>query len=143
MRDSSIDVLLVEDNDDDVVMIEEGFRGTQGLRLFHVCRNGREALEWLDSACDRTDGRLPGLVLLDIKMPFATGFEFLHEIKTDDRLRHIPVVMLTSSNLPADIVEAYRAGACSYVLKPVGYEQLLQVFDRLANYWTRTSRIPT
>jgi CheY-like chemotaxis protein len=141
MGNEVIEVLLAEDNDDDILMIEEGFAETGLLRVAHVAHNGNEALDQLHSLS--RSARLPGLVLLDINMPLRNGFEVMEAMKLDPTLRHIPVVVLTSSSREADIVRAYASGACSYLNKPMGYDRLLTVVEEFAGYWGRVCRVPS
>jgi CheY-like chemotaxis protein len=137
-----IEILLVDDNDDDIVLLEESFRDSRFLNLMQVVHDGEEAIRYL-----RREGRFhaaktPGLVLLDINMPKMNGFEVLQVMKTDPLLRTIPVVMLTTSTRDEDIARSYEGGACSFVSKPVSFENLKEVIKQFTLYWTLVSVVP-
>ena len=85
---------------------------------------------------------MPGLVLLDIKMPIKGGFEVLQEMKQDESLKQVPVMMLTTSSQEGDVVKSYKYGACSYVQKPTGFESFQKIVNELVFYWTMVSKVP-
>lgn len=138
-----VDILLVEDNDDDVLLIEECLEESRLLNLLTVVRDGEEAMAYLRRQPPFENVSTPGLMLLDINMPRKNGFEVLSEMKSDPKLRHIPVAMLTVSDMDEDIVRSYSAGACSYVRKPVDFERLKDVVKQFELYWTLVSRVPS
>ena len=123
-------ILLVEDNDDDVKLTLRAFKQYKIANEVKVVRDGVEALDFLTSATI-----LPTLVLLDIKLPKIDGLEVLKRIRSDERLRRLPVVMLTSSKEQQDIVEGYGLGANSYIRKPVDFEQFTEAVRQIGNYW--------
>lgn len=131
-------VLLVEDNADDEALVRRVLHKTgRDLRLL-TARDGREALDYLDSI--RPDGRSPGtpmprLVLLDLKMPRLSGTETLREINADPWLRLLPIVVFTSSAEDVDVRECYRLGAASYVRKPIEYEEYARSLASVLDYW--------
>lgn len=137
-----IEVLLVDDNEDDLVLLRQSLEDAPPLKLLHVVRDGDEALEYLQQRGVHAQAARPGLILLDIDMPRKSGFEVLSAMKSDPALRTIPVVMLTSSTRDEDIVRSYGAGACSFVSKPVSFEKLKSVIDRLALYWSQVAVMP-
>lgn len=137
-----IDILVVDDNDDDAVLLEEAFRDSHVLNLVHVARDGVEAMSYLRCEGEFADAARPGLVLLDINMPRKHGFEVLCEVKEDEQLRDIPIVMMTSSKRESDILQAYSAGACSFISKPVDFEKMRRVADHFAMYWTLVVNVP-
>ncbi len=143
MNHQSIELLLVEDNDDDIILIQEAFAEARLLNVMHVVRDGEEALAYLRRQGPYTDAPRPGLILLDISMPKKNGFEVLAELKAEPTLRQIPVVMLTVSQQEADIVQSYATGACSYISKPVEFAQLQEVVKQFELYWTMVSRLPS
>lgn len=134
-------ILLVEDNEDDIVMLQEAFAGVP-LAPFATVRDGDEALAYLRREGKYKDATLPGLILLDIKMPKKNGFEFLREMKADPALRQVPVIMLTTSSREEDVVRSYAEGACSYLQKPIGVMKLQDMARQFALYWTKVSRVP-
>jgi CheY-like chemotaxis protein len=135
-------ILLVEDNDDDVVMLLEAFAGVPLVHLDTV-RDGEEAMAYLRRQGRYKDIHQPGLLLLDIRMPKKDGFGVLREMKADPALRHVPVIVLTTSSREEDILRSYAEGACSYLEKPVGLTRSRNMVQQLALYWTELARVPT
>ena len=118
-----IEIWLIDDDDGHALLVEESLHDA-GLRNGFVrARDGSEGCEWLSEA--ETGGRPhPGLVLLDISMPGVDGFEVLKRIKESPALKHIPVIMLTSTDHPREIQRSYALGASAYIVKPVDFEHL-------------------
>lgn len=142
MNPELLRILLVEDNDDDVVMLLEAFAGVPLVHLDTV-RDGEEAMAYLRRQGRYKDVHPPGLLLLDIRMPKKDGFGVLREMKADPRLRHVPVIVLTTSSQEEDVVRSYAEGACSYLEKPVGLTRSRNMVRQLALYWTELVRVPT
>jgi len=140
---SSIDILVVEDNDDDIILIQEAFAEGKLINRISVVRDGEEALAFLRKEGAHTGAPTPGMVLLDINMPKKNGFEVLADIKADPRLRAIPVIMLTVSDREEDIVRSFEQGACSYIRKPVTLTRFIAVVKEFQLYWSLVSRVPT
>ena len=131
-------VLLVEDNPDDLELAQLAFERGRFANAIDVARDGEEALDRLFSTGpfgdrDKTDA--PRLILLDIKLPLIDGIDVLRTIKGDDRTKHIPVVMLTSSAEDRDLHTCYELGANSYIVKPVDMEQFLKAVQNIGLYW--------
>jgi len=135
-------VLIVEDNDDDVVLIDAAFEEALG-GSYTIVRDGEQAMAYVRHEADYVDATPPDLVLLDINMPRKDGLEVLHEIKHDPELRHLPVIMFTTSSRESDILRCYDEGAASYVVKPMRFEELKATARGLAAYWSSTSRLPS
>lgn len=142
MAVESVELLLVEDNEDDIVLIQEAFAESKLANVTNVVRDGQEALAYLRREGKYKDARRPALILLDINIPKKNGFEVLQEVKADPALRPIPVVMMTASDREEDVVKSYSEGACSYVRKPVDFDRLREVTRHFELYWTMVSRIP-
>ncbi len=138
-----IPILLVEDNDDDVVLIRELFDEQQLVDIIHVAPDGEAALAYLRQQGIYEDAARPNLVLLDINLPKLNGLEVLQIVKQDPNLRHVPVVMLTTSGREEDILQSYQHGASSYIRKPVSMEMLAEVTKQFAIYWARTALLPS
>jgi two-component system response regulator len=128
MRDKY--VLLVEDNPDDVALTLRAFKKSNIINEVIVAKDGEEALELLFS-----DDALPQLILLDLKLPKVDGLEVLRRIRSNERMRMLPVVILTSSREERDIIEGYSLGANSYIQKPVDFEQFIEATRQLSLYW--------
>jgi len=138
-----LEILLAEDNEDDVILVRESLEEVQIVSHVQVARDGVEALEYVRERAKEAAARTRSLlVLLDINMPRMNGFEVLSEMKSSPALKHIPVVMLTTSRREEDLVKSYRIGAASYITKPVNFEIFRDVVTRFALYWTTVSRIP-
>lgn len=140
-----VEILLAEDNARDAEMTQRVLRRHNlGNSLVWV-KDGAEALDYLfcRGAFDgREPAGLPRLVLLDIKMPRVDGIEVLRQVKADARTRAVPVVVMTSSNEEQDVVESYRLGVNSYIVKPVEFGAFAEVVAKIGLYWVVTNRIP-
>ena len=137
-------VLLVEDNDNDAELTLAMLKKCEPAIGVEVVRDGEEALDYLHrrgAYATRPQGD-PVIVLLDLKMPKVTGVEVLREVKSDDKLKCIPVVMLTSSREAQDLRECYRLGANGYVVKPVDAKHFTQAITNIGAYWTATNEPP-
>lgn len=134
-------ILLVEDNPDDVELTIRAFRKNNILNQIHIARDGVEALEWL-AKTDTPSCPLPAVVLLDLKLPKIDGLGVLRAIRAEERTRHLPVVILTSSKEDRDLANGYRLGANSYVRKPVDFGEFLKVALHLGFYWLDLNEVP-
>jgi CheY-like chemotaxis protein len=142
MKREPIKILLAEDNEDDIVLVKEVLEDSDMLKLVRVVRDGEEALAYLRRKGEFIDADQPGLVILDINMPKKNGFEVLDELKSDPKLCQIPVVMLTVTSRDEEVVKAYSKGACSFISKPVDFEEFQTVMAQFALYWTQVALIP-
>lgn len=123
-------ILLLEDDDVDVMTIKRVFKDINLRYKLIVAGNGEEGLAYLDQADE-----LPNLILLDLNMPRMGGIEFLEIIKQDERYKHISVVVLTTSDTPADIRVSYERCAAGYFVKPVDYKQFIEAIRTIEMYW--------
>jgi CheY-like chemotaxis protein len=139
----SIEVLLVEDNPGDVRLTREALRDAKVRNNLHVAADGEEALAFLRREGSHGGAPRPDLILLDLNLPKRDGREVLHEIKADDRLKHIPVVILTTSQAERDILETYRLRANAYVTKPVDLERFLTVVQSIEQFWLQIVKLPS
>jgi CheY-like chemotaxis protein len=131
-------LLLVEDNEDDAFLMVRAMKSAGIDRPLKIISDGQEALNYLsglDPYSPREAYPLPGLILLDIKLPQISGLEVLRWLRSLPQLRHIIVIMLTSSNHPGDVRQAYEFGANSYVVKPASFQQLLEFAQAFKAYW--------
>lgn len=136
--DSLRPILLVDDSDVDVELTLLAFKRTKLANPITVARDGDEALEWVPRW--EASEPLPVVILLDINMPKLNGIEVVRQLKAHPSLRVIPVVMLTSSSFSGDVTAAYLAGANSYIVKPVGFEQTVRVAEQIESYWVVLNR---
>jgi len=141
----AITILCAEDDADDRMLMRDALEESRlGDRLLFV-EDGEELMAYLRRQGQWTDATLsprPGLILLDLNMPRKDGREALREIKQDERLRLIPVVVLTTSSAEADILNSYGIGANSYIVKPVTFDGLVGVMRALGRYWSSTVALP-
>ena len=133
-----IELLLVEDNDDDIDLTREAFAEARIHLNLHVARDGIEALEFLNN----NKNPRPDLILLDLNMPRKDGRETLEEIKAHPEFKRIPVVILTTSEAEKDVISAYDKNANSYIVKPVDFDQFLNVMDTLKEFWFTVVKLP-
>jgi CheY-like chemotaxis protein len=136
-----IEILLVEDNPGDVRLTTEALRDAKVPNKLHVAIDGVEALAFLRREGRHTAAPRPDLILLDLNLPKKTGREVLAEVKRDDRLRHIPVVILTTSQAEQDILESYRLWANAYVTKPVDLDKFFKVVQSIEGFWLENVRL--
>jgi CheY-like chemotaxis protein len=139
-----VEILLVEDNPEDAEMTMRALRKKNLANHVHWVKDGEEALDYLFCSgpyAGRQPGRPPKLVLLDIKMPKVDGIEVLRRVKGSE-LKTIPVVVMTSSNEERDVLESYRLGVNSYIVKPVQFEAFLETVSKIGLYWVLTNRLP-
>jgi two-component system response regulator len=144
-KDGSVDILMVEDNPNDEELTLHAFRKHRIANSVHVVRDGQEALEYIFCTgryADRNIEDRPNVMLLDIKLPLVDGLEVLRRVKQDPRTRTIPVVMLTSSREERDLVESYRLGVNSYIVKPVDFDQFNEAARALGMYWLLLNKPP-
>lgn len=138
-------VLLVEDNPDDVDLITHAFRKVQVPHPLEVVSDGELAIEYLagpPAFKDREQDPLPAVVLLDLKLPRKSGFAVLEWIRENPALRHLPVVVLTSSNQEEDVRRAYELFANSYLVKPVRRDALIDMVQMVSRYWADLNQLP-
>lgn len=140
-----VEILLVEDNPNDVKLAMRAFKTHHIANQIQVVRDGVEALEFIfctERFAHRKIENGPRLILLDLKLPLIDGIEILRRTKADPRTRSIPVVVMTSSKEDRDIVESYKLGVNSYIVKPVDFEQFTDVMKQLGYYWLLLNQSP-
>ena len=130
-------ILLVEDNADDEQLTLRALRQSDIPNMIRVARDGAEAIDFLFG---KDALALPDLVLLDLKLPKISGLEVLQKIRSEDRSRALPVVILTSSDEERDIVKSYDLGANSYIRKPVDFDEFIDAVRQLGMYWLLINR---
>ncbi len=137
-----VEILLVEDNPADVRLTIEGLKEGKVKNNLSVVENGVEALAFLRKQGKYADAVRPDLVLLDLNMPKKDGREVLAEIKADEELRHIPVVVLTTSKAEQDILKAYSLHANCYITKPVDLDQFISIVESIEDFWFTIVKLP-
>lgn len=140
-----IEILLVEDNPDDAgLTIRALKKANLGNKLVHLT-DGAEALDFIFARGKFSDRKIedkPRLILLDLKMPKIDGLQVLRAVKADEMTKHIPVVIMTSSKEDRDIIESYKLGVNSYVVKPVGFDNFSKAVSELGLYWFLLNQPP-
>lgn len=140
-----VEILLVEDNPRDAEMTLRSLRKRNFVNQVHWVKDGAEALDFMfceGAYAARDPNHTLKLVLLDLKMPKVDGIEVLRRLKADARTRATPVVVMTSSNEERDMVDSYRLGVNSYVVKPVNFEAFLDTVSQVGLYWVLANRLP-
>ena len=137
-----VEILLVEDNPGDVRLTQEAFKDAKVLNHLSVVRDGVEALAFLRREGNQTEAPRPDLILLDLNLPKKDGHEVLREIKADEQLRRIPVVILTTSSAQQDILKSYDLHANSYITKPVDLDQFVTVVKTIEDFWLTIVKLP-
>jgi len=137
-----IEILLIEDNPGDVRLTQEVLKEGRIHNTLNVARDGVEALAWLRREGAHADAPPQDLILLDLNLPKLDGREVLAEIKNDSYLRRIPVVILTTSALEADVVSAYELHANAYIIKPVDLVQFEGVIKSIEDFWLSIVKLP-
>jgi CheY-like chemotaxis protein len=139
---TAIEILLVEDNSQDAELTLRALRQAKIANHIHVARDGAEALEILFGDASRGPEVAPKVILLDLKLPKVDGLEVLKRVKSDPLTKLIPVVVLTSSREQNDIVESYRLGVNSYIVKPVDFERFADAVQKAGLYWLLLNQPP-
>jgi CheY-like chemotaxis protein len=141
-RDVPIQILLVEDNSTDVLIAREALREASVPNRLYVVDNGESAIEFLRKGGRYKEVPSPNIVLLDLNIPRKSGREVLAEVKADETLRHIPIIILTTSQNEDDILFAYRNYANAYVTKPLDFHEFQAVLQAIENFWMNYVRFP-
>jgi len=138
-----IDILLVEDNPGDVRLTQEALKEAKVRNNLHVVEDGVEAMAFLKREGEYASAPLPDLILLDLNLPRKDGREVLEEIKQDDRLKRVPVVVLTTSQAEEDILRSYNLHANCYVNKPVDLDEFIKIVKSIEDFWLTIVKLPT
>lgn len=139
---SPIEVLLVEDNPGDVRLMVEALKGAKVNNNLHVVNNGEAAMAFLRKEDDYAGVPTPDLIMLDLNLPKKDGREVLEEIKGDSLLKHIPVVVITTSAAEEDILKSYKLHANCYITKPVNFGQFTKVVQSIEEFWFTVVKLP-
>jgi CheY-like chemotaxis protein len=143
VRTAPVRILVVEDDEGDVLMIREAFEGTGRPRALEVAGDGQEALDFLRIVVEGDPSRRPDVILLDLNMPRVDGHQTLAELKGDESLREIPVVVFTTSRQQSDVRAIYARHANAYVTKPVDLVGFTQAIERIDEFFTEIAALPS
>jgi len=138
----SIEILLVEDNPGDIRLTKEAFKIGKINNNMHVTMDGEEAMDFLNRRGSHTDAPRPDIILLDLNLPKKDGREVLKEIKSDENLKSIPVVILTTSSSEEDILRTYDLHANCYITKPVDLDKFLAIVQMIEDFWLTVVKLP-
>jgi CheY-like chemotaxis protein len=141
-RGDPVEVLLVEDNPGDVRLTSEGLREGKIKNHLSVVSNGVQAMAFLRRQGEYANAPRPDLILLDLNLPLKDGREVLADLKADEDLRRIPVVVLTTSSAEQDIVNSYNLAANAYVTKPLDFDAFVHVVKSIEEFWFSIVRLP-
>ncbi|MBD2306070.1 response regulator [Chroococcidiopsis sp. FACHB-1243] len=144
-RRTTVTILMADDDEDDCMLAREALAESRLANDLYLVRDGEELMDYLHQRGQYTDLKLaprPGLILLDLNMPKKDGREALREIKANPQLKHIPVVVLTTSKAEEDIYRSYELGANSYITKPVTFASLVEVMRTIGKYWFEIVELP-
>jgi len=130
------DILLVEDNTADVYLSKEAMKESSIPYSLHVASDGKEAMSYLLCEGEYAKAERPDIIILDLNLPKKTGLEVLKEIKGNPHLKHIPVVVMTTSNAEQDIENAYAFHANCYITKPIDFDKFSRVIKSIITYWS-------
>ena len=142
---SEIEILLVEDNPNDVEMTLRALKRHNLANHVQVIKDGAEALDYIfvrGTYENRNANDNPSVILLDLKLPKVDGLEVLRQVKSDERTKTIPVVVLTSSREEQDMIKSYKLGVNSYIVKPVDFDKFLDAVGELGLYWLLLNELP-
>ena len=135
-------ILMAEDNPDDILITQRAWKKGLIKNPLHIVNNGEEAIEFLYKKGRYTEAPTPALMLLDLKMPRMDGFEVLSQLKSDNKCKKMPIIVLTSSTRDKDIDRAYDLGCNSYICKPVSFENFIKAVIEIQQYWLFLCKIP-
>jgi CheY-like chemotaxis protein len=138
-----IEVLLVEDDPGDILLIREAFEFNKVHNNLNVVSDGEQALDYLRGVGDYRDATRPDLVLLDLNLPRKDGREVLAEVKSDEALRTIPIVVLTTSEAEEDVLKSYQLHANAYVTKPVDFQRFVSIVRQIDDFFVSVVRLPS
>ena len=142
LEDTIVDILLVEDSVEDAEMAIRALKKSNlANNLLHL-QDGQEALDYMFTDSDESRTQLPRLILLDLKMPKVDGLQVLRRLKSNQRLKRIPVVIMTSSKEESDIVESYDLGVNAYIVKPVDLNQFIKAVTDVGLFWLVLNHVP-
>ncbi|MCB0653639.1 MAG: response regulator [Saprospiraceae bacterium] len=138
-----VNILLIEDNSGDIWLTREAFKQSNKNTNLEVVTDGVEAYNYLKKKDPYQDKPLPDLILLDLNLPKWDGRDVLEKVKTDEDLKHIPIIILTTSNAKKDVINCYKLYANCFITKPVDYESFFLIIQQIEGFWIDTVILPT
>ena len=141
----SVIILMADDDEDDRLLTQDALEENRVTNCLYFVEDGEELMDYLHHRGDYSDSQnspRPSLILLDLNMPRKDGREALKEIKSDPSLRHIPVVVLTTSQAEEDVLKTYELGVSSFITKPVNFASMVRIMKTLGDYWFKIVQLP-
>jgi two-component system response regulator len=138
-----VEILLVEDNPGDIRLTELALRRGKLKNKLNVVKDGIEAIKFLHKEEEYKNSPTPDLILLDLNLPRKNGQEVLKDVKSDNKLKRIPVIILTTSNAEKDIFESYNLNVNAYITKPLDIDKFLEIVSVIENFWLRIVKLPS
>lgn len=135
-------ILLVEDNPTDILLAQEAFKMVDVPHTLHVVKDGVEAIQFLERHNGYTDAPRPDFIFLDLNLPRKSGHEVLRDIKAEEELKKIPVIVLSTSDAPDDVEHAYQNHANCYMVKPTNYDNCIDSLNHLLKFWSNLIKLP-
>lgn len=135
-------ILLVEDNEGDILLTRDALEDRNFIHRISVVKNGKQALDFIFKRGEYAGVEIPDLILLDVNLPLKNGHEVLQRLKGDNRTKHIPVIMLTTSSSEKDVELSYRNHANCYITKPVDMDEFVSVVRTIEEFWLRLAKLP-
>ncbi|MGB7443040.1 MAG: response regulator [Coleofasciculaceae cyanobacterium] len=142
MAAKPVEILLIEDDPGDIMLIKQALRRSQLMLPLNVVNDGEDALAYLRREREFAKAVRPDLILLDLNLPGMNGREVLQEIKSDEQLKYIPIVVLTTSDSDEEILKSYKLGANAYVTKPLGLDGFATMIKSLDSFWFTIVKLP-
>lgn len=142
IKNKMAEILLIEDNPGDVRLTKEALKVGKIINHLTTISDGEDAIKYLQGKSGADKNSLPDLILLDLNLPKVSGREILDKIKSDEHLKHIPVIILTTSKSEEDILKSYQSHANCYITKPVDYDQFIEVVRKMEDFWFTIVKIP-
>lgn len=142
---TSVEILIADDDTDDQMLIIDALKESRLKNNVQCVENGEELMDYLRNKGKYSDKKkypTPGIILLDLNMPKKDGREALKEIRTDEKLKRIPIIILTTSKAEEDVLKTYNLGANSFITKPVTFIAMVEVMNKLKNYWFEIVELP-
>lgn len=142
MKINPINILLVEDNEGDILLTKEALEEGKIAKSVKVIRDGASVIIYLKEVAEKSPSELPDLILLDINLPKKNGHEVLKELKSNELIQHIPIIILTTSSSERDIAKSYQEHANCYLIKPMEVNDFLKVVEKIEDFWLSMVLLP-
>jgi len=142
MASPAFEILIVDDNPDDVELTRNAFKQSKLKVNLHTAEDGEEAVDFLHQKGAFAQAPQPDLIFLDLNMPRKNGYEVLAEVKQDDKLKSIPIVVMTTSDAQTDIIKSYNLGCNCYATKPVDFKTFCNVIRQIEEFWLTVVKLP-